>query len=398
MNTVRGQFLSPTRVVRIVSRLNVGGPAKQAILLSKGLEAEGFETLLVAGTPGPDEGDLGEEARSKGIRLEILPSMRREVRPLRDLRSLASLVSILRRERPAIVHTHTAKAGALGRTAAALCRVPVRLHTFHGHTFQGYFGPVANRANLLAERALARRASRLLAVSERVFDDLVERRIAPPDRIVLLRAGLDLEPFLAVEGTREALTPFRSELGLDGKTPLLVCVGRLARIKRIDVLLRALSLLPSDVHLALVGDGPEREPLYRLASGLGLQPRVHWCGWRRALPGIYASADLVVLSSDSEGLPLSLVEAMACGRATVATEVGGVPELLVHERTGLLVPPREPESLARAIGTLLGQRAVRAEMGARGRARVRERYAASRLLRETAALYRSLLSERAAGG
>ncbi len=387
--------MSPTRVVRIVSRLNVGGPAKQALLLSKGLEAEGFETLLVAGTPGPEEGDLGEEARAKGIRLEVLPSMRRELRPLRDLRSLASLVSILRRERPVIVHTHTAKAGALGRAAAALCRVPVRVHTFHGTTFHGYFGLLSGWANLTAERFLARASTRLLAVSERVFDDLVDRRVARSERIVLLRGGVDLDPFLAVEAPPSAHSPLRAEIGLDGKTPLLACVGRLARIKRIDVLLRALSLLPAEVHLALVGDGPDREALVRLASDLGLSARLHWCGWRRDLAGIYAAADLVVLSSDSEGLPLSLVEAMACGRAVVATEVGGVSELLVHERTGLLVPPRDPESLARAIASLLGRPAVRAEMGARGRARVRERYAASALLRETAALYRALLADHA---
>jgi glycosyltransferase involved in cell wall biosynthesis len=125
--------------------------------------------------------------------------------------------------------------------------------------------------------------------------------------------------------------------------------------------------------------------------------RVHWCGWRQDLPGIYASADLVVLSSDSEGLPLSLVEAMACGRPAVATEVGGVPELVVHERTGLLVSRGDPEGLARAISSLLRQPTLRADMGARGRARVRERYTASRLVRETAALYRTLLEDRLPG-
>ncbi|HET6203841.1 MAG TPA: glycosyltransferase [Planctomycetota bacterium] len=389
--------MSPTRVVRIVSRLNVGGPAKQALLLSRGLEAEGFSTLLVAGVPDPSEGDLGEEARAGGIRLEVLPAMRRALAPRRDASAFAALRRILRRERPALVHTHTAKAGALGRAAAAACGVPVRLHTFHGHTFRGYFGRLGGWANLAVERALAHAATRLLAVSERVYDDLVERRIAPPDRVVLLRAGLELEPFLAVEEGAADGRAFREEIGLEAKVPLLLAVGRLARIKRLDVLLRALRLLSPDIHLALVGDGPEREGLVALARELGLDARVRWCGFRRDLAGIYAAADLLALSSDSEGLPLALVEGMASGRAVVATEVGGVPELVVHDRTGLLVPPGDPARFAAAASALLERPGLRAEMGKRGRARVRERYAAARFLRETAALYRALLEEKGVG-
>jgi glycosyltransferase involved in cell wall biosynthesis len=233
---------SPARVLRVIARLNMGGPAHHVTLLSGGLHEHGYETLLVHGRVPMGEASLDHLAAERGATTRVVESLGPELRPLRDLRALFELIRIVRGFRPDIVHTHTAKAGMLGRLAALTTRPrPLIVHTYHGHVLEGYFGRATTGFYRMLERALARISDRLVGVSGAVVDDLVRLRVAPRDRFTVVRLGLDLEP-IARGGTTERLM-FRDDAGATDQDVLLTFVGRLVPIKRVDVLLDAFALL-----------------------------------------------------------------------------------------------------------------------------------------------------------
>jgi len=390
-----GEAPERPKVLRVIARLNVGGPARQAVLLHGGLRQRGFETRLVHGTVSPGEADLEGLLPAGRDGVIKIPELGARIRPLDDLRAFASLVRLVFRERPDVVHTHTAKAGALGRIAAAaynLTRARPRrclvVHTFHGHVFGGYFGALGNGLVRLAERLLARGTDCVVTISPRQQEALVGRfRVAPGSRVSMVPLGLDLEALSSVQGTTPA---FRQSLGFSVEAFLVGCVGRLVPIKEVGLLLEAVSLaLPRAplLRLAVVGDGPEREGLERRARMPDLEGRVAFTGWRRDLPALYGGLDAVALSSRNEGTPVALIEAMAAGRPVVATAVGGVPDVVEHCRSGLLVPPADPGAFASALVTLSCDAAGRARMAAEGR-RAAARYNPGRLLDDVEALYR----------
>jgi glycosyltransferase involved in cell wall biosynthesis len=299
----------------------------------------------------------------------------------------------MRQMRPQIVHTHTAKAGTLGRLAARLAGVPVVIHTYHGHVFQGYFSPVRTRFFLTIERVLARWTDRLLTVSNAVRQDLLMRRIGSPERLQVVPLGLDLDPFLRCEELRGQL---RAELAV-GDALLVGIVARLVPIKRHADFLKAAAAVASELsscRFLVVGDGELRSGLEARVQALGLDSRVHFLGWRGDLPRVYADLDLVVLTSANEGLPVSLIEAMASARPVVATRVGGVPDLVEHGAAGLLVPPGNPRALAEAMVTLLADPERRREMGQAGRKRVHPAFSAARLLADIDSVYTELLRKK----
>jgi len=391
----------PVKVVRAIARLNVGGPARQAILLHAALRGRGFDTVLVHGTVGPGEADLEDLLPASGEGVVKVPELGAKIRPLDDLRAFGALVRTVFRERPDVLHTHTAKAGALGRLSALAYNLTRRrsrrclvVHTFHGHVFEGYFGPAGNAAVRTAERLLARVTDRIVAISPRQQSALVDRfAIASPAKVAVVPLGLDLDPFFDVAGTDRGL---REVLGFPRESFVVGCVGRLVPIKDVGTLLEALALASREapsLRLAVVGDGPERPALERRAADLGLHGLVAFTGWRRDLPAVYAGLDAVALSSRNEGTPVALIEAMAAGRPVAATAVGGVPDVVEHERTGLLVPPGDPGRLASALVRLAGDPAGSARMAQQARAAV-ERYRSAHLLDAIEALYRSGLGAR----
>ena len=379
------------RVVRVFSRLNIGGPSIHVILLTAGLDKRGYRTRLVVGQETPREGNMLSLAADKGVRCEAMAGLGREIRPVADLRAFLGLVRLIRDFRPAIVHTHTAKAGLLGRLAARLAGVPVVIHTFHGHVLRGYFGPAPTAVFRRIERALGRLADALVAVSEAVKADLVELGVAERSRIRVVPLGLDLEPFTG---------PLpRGALRAAGRVPrdatLVGLVGRLVPIKDVPTLLAcAAELRPTHpgVHFALVGDGEEREALEARVRGMGLAETVHFFGWRQDTPAVYGDLDLVVNCSRNEGTPVALIEAMAAGRPVIATRVGGTPDLLGDDERGRLVPAGDPGSLAAAIRETLADPEAAGRRALAGRRHVLERHSASRLVDEVDALYRELLA------
>ncbi|MCC7043183.1 MAG: glycosyltransferase family 4 protein [Acidobacteria bacterium] len=377
------------RVMRIIARLNVGGPAIHATLLSRRLEAEGFDTMLVAGAESREEGSY-LELHGGGVRnLQLVSDLGREIHPWRDWLSYRALVRLMREFRPQIVHTHTAKAGMLGRLAAWRCGVPVVVHTFHGHVFRGYFSPAKTAVFVGIERVLARLSTRLLAVSEQVRDEVLACGVGRPSQFEVLRLGLDLDRFARAGQVRGEL---RRELGIGSDVPLVGIVARLVPIKAHDVFLavaaRVTRVRPDAVFL-IVGDGETKAALVEQAEREGLGGAVRFLGWRSDLDRVYADLDVVVLTSRNEGSPVALIEAMASARPVVSTTVGGVPELVGD--AGLLCPVDDVDALTASVLRLIASPELAESIGNKGRTRVIPAYSEDRLVADMAALYARLL-------
>ena len=370
------------RVVRVITRLNIGGPARQALTLTRELRRE-FPTTLITGTAPPEEGELTDPE----VALVRIPLVR-PIRPLDDAAAYRAIRRIVADSRPTIVHTHLAKAGFLGRMAARRSGgLPRTVHTFHGHVLEGYFPPKVSRAIVEFERRLADRTDLLVAVSEQTRDDLLRLGIGRPDQYRVIPLGLRLESHLRVEGPSGLL---REAIGIRDDVPLVGVVGRLVPIKDVATVLQALVRIPG-CHLAILGDGPERAALEAAASKGDISARTHFLGWWSDVPAAMADMDVVLLSSRNEGTPVALIEAAACARPVVAADVGGVSAVVEDGVTGHLVPPGDPEALAHRIADLLGDPEARHRMGDAGRLNVKDRFSEERLVADVAALYRELI-------
>lgn len=389
---------TPVKIVRVIARLNVGGPAIQAITLTKRLEERGYSTTLVRGQEDQREGSMDYLAEQIGVQPLLIHGLRRDP-GVHDLRALAGLIRVLLRERPALVHTHAAKAGTLGRVAALLAgavlrRRPVLVHTFHGHSLSGYFSPRTAAFYRFVERVLATRTDRLIAVSEEVRDDLVELGVAGPERFEVVPLGLNLQPFTVGAQVRARVREeVRTELNVAPDEVVVTLVARLVPIKRVDRFLRACVALEElrDVSFVVVGDGELGEELRRSSEARRLGERLIWTGMRRDVHRICFASDIVALSSDQEGTPVSLIEAAASGLPTVSTAVGGAGMVVAHGQTGLLVPADDGTGLADALRSLILDPSRRGQMGAMAQTRVLERFGLERLITDLDELYRRLL-------
>lgn len=381
------------KVVRVIARLNVGGPALHVAYLTAGLADRGYDTTLVAGTLARGEESMAHVAQQRGARIAALPALHREIAPLRDAQAIVRLARLLRAERPQILHTHTAKAGAVGRIAALLAggaRPPIIVHTFHGHVLRGYFNPLSTLAFRTLERWLARFTTRLIAVSPEVRDDLVRLGVAPAEKFEVIRLGIELGERVGGGGRSET----RRQVGVSGDAFVVGWVGRMTAVKRTDdVLLAFRALLDRDVdaYLCLVGDGPDREHLEQRAHELGVVRRCLFLGYQQDVAPYYEAIDALLLPSVNEGTPVSVIEALAAGRPAVATRVGGVPDVVRDGVDGYLVEVGDASTLAERLAELARDPARRAAMGEAGRKRVLERYAVGRLVDDVDDLYRRLL-------
>ncbi len=385
---------SPIRVLRVIARLNMGGPALHVTYLARGLAERGYETTLVAGDVARGEESMAFVADRAGVEVVQLPGLSRELSPVRDAVAAWRMAGIIRRVRPDIVHTHTAKAGAIGRIAALLAgpgRRPVVVHTFHGHVLRGYFGTVGTLLFRAIETALARVTDRLVAVSPEVRDELVALHVAPTEKFSVVRLGIELEPRVRLDGDPAEV---RRRHGIPSGKFVVGWFGRMTAVKRTDDLLTMLAGTRErgvDALLLLVGDGDDRNRLEQRAHDLGLARSCLFVGYQEDVAPWYAICDAVVLTSASEGTPVTIIEALAAGRPVVATKVGGVPDVVDEGETGFLVRPRDTHALAERLEILERDPERRAAMGALGRQRMLERYAVDRLVSDVDALYRELL-------
>jgi glycosyltransferase involved in cell wall biosynthesis len=384
------------KVVRIIGRL-VGGPARQTCLLHQELTPE-FQTLLIAGSPSPGEHDMAYLLRSEQDVVR-LAEMSREVSWWDDARAFMRIVRLFRSERPQIVHTHTAKAGALGRLAAWVTGVPVVVHTYHGHVFHSYFGPVKTRVYLQLERLLGKITSRVIAISDSQKRELAERyKVVPASKISLVKNGFHLDAFSSRE-RREA----RQALGLNESDFVLVWAGRMAPVKDVDLLadvVRSGLQQCSRARFLVLGDGEDRARLEELVSGCD---NVQILGWRRDMEQVWRAADAAILTSRNEGTPTALIEAMAAGLPFVATQVGGVsdlsngnwrplPEGMGFQAANGFLTIRTCSALLYCISRLIADPSLAQRMGNCGKAFVTERFSSPRLVGEISSLYKELLS------
>jgi glycosyltransferase involved in cell wall biosynthesis len=388
------------RVVRIITRLNVGGPSIQASTLSHRLRARGFETLLVHGQLGAGEGDM-RYMIDPGTRTRQLPALRRPLAPAHDTLALAQLIDILRDERPDIVHTHMAKAGTLGRVAAAVYnRTAGRrrrarvVHTYHGHVLEGYFSAGMARVFTAAERQLARVSDAIVAISPQIRDELLTgHRIGRADQYRVIPLGFDLDTLAAIDDAARARA--RAALEIPAGAQVVTTVGRLTAIKQHQLFLEAARQIgprhPDAVFL-IVGDGELRAELEAAASAFGIASRVRFLGWRRDLATIYGASDVFLLTSRNEGTPVALIESLAAGVPGVSTDVGGIRDVIDSDRVGLLAPFGDAALLADHVGALLADPDRRRRMGDEGRRSITARYTLDRLVDDVEQLYRELLN------
>lgn len=383
------------KIIRIITRLNIGGPAIHAILLNGELNKCGYKDILVAGTVSESEGDMMYLAADKNVRPYIISELGRKISFKKDILAIFSLYRIIKKEMPDIVHTHTAKAGTLGRLAAILAGVPVKVHTFHGHIFDGYFSPLRARVFILIEKLLAFFTDRVIVVSQQVKDDIVKKlNVTSSAKSVVIPLGLELDDFLRSDRHKGSL---RKSLNIPNDFMLVGIVGRLVPIKNHKMFLDAAAIIRNNfpmmkIKFLIIGDGEMRGTLMKYASEKGLDDSVIFTGWLTDLVSAYADLDVVTLTSLNEGTPVSLIEAMASGRPVVATDVGGVRDLLTDGYNGLLIKSGDSRTLSERISALLSDPENGARIGASGRKHVAERYTKERLIRDITLLYNDLLA------
>ena len=389
------------KILRVIARLNMGGPALHVAYLTAGLRERGYDTTLVAGSLARGEDSMAFVADARDVQIVRIDELGREISPLRDFVATLRLARLIRRERPDILHTHTAKAGTVGRVAALFAgrhRPPIIVHTFHGHVLRGYFGVLRSRLFLLLERWLAKRTTALIAVSPQVRDDLVALGVAPAGRFAVIRLGIELAE--RVDGQRDGRAESRRYLGIAPDRFAVGWIGRMTAVKRTDDVLVAFKRLREDgvdAVLCMVGDGPDRPGLEQRAQELGVVRDTLFLGYQEDVAPYYAAFDALVLPSSNEGTPVSAIEALAAGRPVVATRVGGVPDVVQEGEDGFLVEPGATDDLAARLAELARDPKLRERMGRAGRERVLPRYAVERLVDDIDRLYRALLSEAGSG-
>jgi len=399
------------KIVRIVTRMNIGGPSTQVTLLTNRLDRARFSTSLLVGRPHRGEGDRTPWVQNGPAKVIRIDSLQRGIHPVRDLTSLIRIFRILCKERPELIHTHMAKAGALGRMAGWLYNLKranrsagkraILVHTFHGHVLKGYFSMWTSWLLTLMERWLAQRTDCLVAVSPSVRNSLLERKIGRGEQWQVVPLGLELSALHEMDLPNGAL-PMRCGL-----------VGRLVPIKNPSLFLSAVEQVLRNhserlLQAVIIGDGPLRPRLEKEVRTRHLEGAVAFTGWRTDLRACYGGLDIVCLTSWNEGTPLSLIEAMAAGRVAVASDVGGVRDLLGplqegpaevpsgHFRVcsrGILFRGGDARGLAAALEALAREPALRRTLAEAGRSYALAQFSHRRLVEEVSFLYERLNRE-----
>jgi glycosyltransferase involved in cell wall biosynthesis len=350
------------RVLHPITRLTLGGSSENTIASCVALDRAGYDCMLATSFRESDASSLAD-ARRRGCRVVDIPALGREVAPLADLTALAELVRLIRRERPAIVHTHTSKAGFIGRLAAVIARVPAVIHQPHGHIFYGYFSPRRTAVFTTLERWAARWTDRIITLTDRGTDEHLARDIGCAEQYVAVPSGVPTDELRAAAPPRGGA---RARLGLDPDAFVVVGLGRLVPIKGFDLLARALPAVVAQIPSArvlLVGDGAERAYLGAIASSMGVTERLQMTGETEDMTSYLAAADVVAVPSRNEGMGRVIVEAMALGLPVVATAVGGIPDVVTDGECGRLVEPEDVDALGAALIELGRDPALRRKLG-----------------------------------
>jgi len=395
--------MKKVKIMTIIARLNIGGTAVHTILLADGLDKSRFDSMLVCGSLSKDEGDMSYYAVQKNIKPIFIPDLKRKINLVSDFAAFKNIFKLIKAERPDIIHTHTAKAGALGRLAGIIYNFfsPQKqikiVHTFHGHIFEGYFSKFKTKIFILIERLLAIFTHRIITLSESIKRDLVSLGIGNENKIEVIPLGFELDGFLHL-------------LPRENMSVNIGIVGRLVPVKNHRLFLRAAGLVmktAADIKLRfkIIGNGELRQELEEYAFNLGIRERVDFLGWQKDILEVYSGLDIVALTSVNEGTPVSLIESMASAKPIVATDVGGVRDLLgkeigLSEKTkgdfkvlerGIIVQSDDVTGFAAALAFLLQNKELRRNMGTLGREFVKDRFSRIRLIKDIENLYILLL-------
>lgn len=383
------------KIVRLFSRLNIGGPSRHVTLLSGELPSS-YETILVTGSVDPREGDMSYLLQeSKAYRHIFIPELGRTIHVWRDFIAFYKIVKLLIREKPDIVHTHTAKAGFLGRLAAIVTRVPIRIHTFHGHTFNGYFNSFKTRVIIEIEKILAHFTTMIIAISDRQKEDLVHKyKIASQNKVSIVPLGFDLDSF---DGYVVNDVELKQKFQLPLNKYIIGMIGRLVPIKNHQLFLNIaekMTRIRQDVHFVIVGDGECYQSIEDEIEKMNIKKCCSLLGWQKELKSIYSILDIVCLTSLNEGTPVSLIEAQACGKVVVATDVGGIEDIVLPGKNGYVVSLNDEEGFVQFIVSLLDNPGMRQKMGEYGKKFVWTNFGKEKLLTNMDRLYFRLLGQR----
>ena len=374
---------SQVKVMQIIARMNVGGPAVIVAELMRGLDKSAIEQILVTGFCDENEADYLDTV-AKDIKATRIAGLGRSVSLIADLKAFFGLVSLIRKYKPDVIHTHTAKAGVLGRLASLLAgRGAARVHTFHGHLLHGYFSQAMTQLVILIERLFAARTKVLIAIGSKVKDDLLAAHIGKADKYRVFFPGLPVPKAISKADAQAAL-------GINAQTLYITFVGRLTQIKRPDRLLdiaKECKHRGLDLHFLVAGEGE----LFASSKARAEREELNmtFFGWRSDIAQIFAASDIAILTSDNEGIPLTLIQAAQAGLPIVATDVGSISDIVINESTGYLTSANVSE-IADAIEKLVRDDQLRKIMGEAGRARADQYFSLERMLKDHADLYRSL--------
>lgn len=411
-NAVRKPLLRKNiKVLRFISRLNIGGPSIHVHLLTKGLNSRKFESKLVTGVISSQEGDMSYLFDSMPEKPLVIPDLQREISFMKDLRALPGVFRLLKKEQPDIVHTHTAKAGSVARLAVIFFNMLYRkniktVHTFHGHVFHDYFGSLKSGIFILTERLMAKFTNKIVALSESQKSELVGKyKIAPEYKVTVVELGFDLDPFL---NTIFNNGDFRNTLNVDSATKLIGIVGRLAPIKNHTMFFDSAKLLlerydAGNIKFIVVGDGELKNDLLNYCSSIGISDKIIFCGWVKNVASVYSALDVLALTSLNEGTPVSIIEAMASSVPVISTNAGGVVDLLGHPGTislsedfslcdnGVLCKINDTDGFANGMKYILENESVKNTMARSASSFVKKKYVKERLINDIEVLYKNLL-------
>ena len=383
--------MQKVKVLHIITRLDKGGSAENTFLTITGLDKDNYDVTLMSGPVKDPKQDRTKQIEAHDIKYIFIPELARDVNFIKDLKTLFKIYVFLREEKFDIVHTHTSKAGLLGRLAAKLAGVPIVVHTPHGHVFFGYFKPVKTKIFIFLEKLASHITDKIVALTDREKDDYRLFKITREEKSVVINSGVDLNRFKELSfGEKKS---FKKKLGLPEDFLIAGTVGRLVPVKGQQFLIEAVKNIihkyPSTLFI-FAGDGHLRQNLNRKAIEMGIKDNVIFLGWRDDVDRIISIYDIFVLPSLNEGMGRVLVEAMAMGKPIVASRVGGIPDLIVHGKNGFLVPPRNPEQLAKYIQILIEDKEKRESMGQAGK-KISLNFSKEAMIEKITSLYDELL-------
>lgn len=384
----------PVRVLHVTSRLNVGGLARLVLVACDRLDRSRFEPMLVTGRLADGEADILQLEKRDASGVRVIPELGRNPSPMDDLSAVRALYAVVREFRPHIVHTHAAKAGTLGRLAATAAHVPVRVHSYHGHVFSGYFSPLVSRGVVGVERVIGRLTTAIAVPGESQAHEIADvYRIVPRRKVHVVPYGVDI----AFYGALPDRAAVRRKFGLPPSARVIGAVGRMAPVKNHALLIDAFDRLAArkgqdDLHLLIVGGGECRPEIEARAARSQAASRIHFTGWVEDLREAYAAIDVLALTSFNEGMPVAVMEAMAAGVPVVSTRAGGVIDLIVSGENGLLVDDFDPATLAAALDRELADAALRERLAQRAKADVGARHSDDAHVGALERLYETLLA------